>query len=110
MLSERPRSRIVSIIPGMEMGAPERTLTSSGSVASPNRRPTSVSTRAMWTRISSSRPSGQPDARYARQAAVVTTKAGGTGKPSSVAMTEMFAALPPTSCLSSGSGRPCGWS
>ena len=34
----------MSIIPGIETGAPERTLTSSGSAGSPNRRPTAAST------------------------------------------------------------------
>ena len=38
--SLRPRLRIVSIIPGIDTGAPERTLTSSGSAGSPKRRPT----------------------------------------------------------------------
>ena len=38
-----PRSRIVSIIPGIDTGAPERTLTSSGSAGSPKRRPSAAS-------------------------------------------------------------------
>ena len=37
----------MSIIPGIETGAPERTLTSSGSAGSPNRRPTAASTSAI---------------------------------------------------------------
>ena len=45
--SFRPRFRIVSIIPGIDTGAPERTLTSSGSAGSPKRRPTAASTRAI---------------------------------------------------------------
>ena len=78
-----PRLRIVSIMPGIETGAPDRTLTRSGSAGSPNRRPTRSSMRAMCVRSSPSRPSGQPLARYALQAAVVIVNAGGTGSPSS---------------------------
>ena len=43
--SLRPRLRIVSIIPGIDTGAPERTETSSGFVASPNRLPVTRSRR-----------------------------------------------------------------
>ena len=95
----------MSIIPGMDRGAPDRTLTSSGSAASPKRRPTSASIRAMWPRISSSRPSGQPLARNSLQAAVLIVNAGGTGSPSSVAIVAMFAALPPMTSASSVRGR-----
>ncbi len=41
--SLRPRFKTVSIIPGIENAAPERTDTSSGSVASPRRFPVFVS-------------------------------------------------------------------
>ena len=104
--SLRPRLRIVSIIPGIEIGAPDRTLTSSGFAGSPKPWPTSCSMRAMWARSSSSRPAGQPCARYSLQAPVVTVKAGGTGSPRSTAMTMRFAAFPPTSRLTSGKVRP----
>ena len=77
------RLRTVSIIPGIDTGAPERTLTSSGSAVSPKRRPMTVSIAPIPARISSSRPSGQPPARYARQASVEIAKPGGTGRPSS---------------------------
>jgi hypothetical protein len=103
-----PRSRIVSIIPGIDTGAPERTLTSSGSAESPNRRPTVSSTSAIAARISSSRPSGQPSARNRRHVWVVMANPGGTGSTSSRAMTPRLAALPPTSALASSSDSPCG--
>ena len=44
--SFRPRLRIVSIMPGIEARAPERTETSSGCSRSPKLRPTDFSTRA----------------------------------------------------------------
>jgi hypothetical protein len=105
-----PRFRIVSIMPGMETGAPDRTLTSSGSPGPPKRRPTSPSIRAMCSRSSASRPSGQPLARYSLQVAVVIVKAGGTGSPRSTAMTARLAALPPMSRLTSANGRSWRWS
>ncbi len=105
--SFRPRFRIVSIIPGIDTGAPDRTLTRSGSVGSPKRRPTAVSTSAIRARISSSRPSGQPFARNSRQVAVVIAKPGGTGRPRSRAITPRFAALPPTSAFASSSVPGC---
>jgi len=49
---------MVSIMPGMERGAPERTETSSGSAASPNFLPTSFSSRRMFSSTSFSRPAG----------------------------------------------------
>ena len=57
--SLRPRLRIVSIIPGIETAAPERTETSSGSSGSPNRFPAFDSSEAMCSAISASRPVGQ---------------------------------------------------
>ena len=59
-----PRSRIVSIIPGIEIAAPERTETSSGLEGSPKPAPVACSSRPMCSSISSSRPSGScpPDA------------------------------------------------
>ncbi len=44
--SLRPRFSTVSIMPGIDARAPERTETSSGFVGSPNFRPTRLSTRA----------------------------------------------------------------
>ena len=106
--SFRPRFRIVSIIPGIEIGAPDRTLTRSGSDGSPKWRPTAASIPAIRTRSSSSRPAGQPLARKLRQVAVVITKPGGTGRPSSRDITPRLAALPPTSALTSASVPECG--
>ena len=98
----------MSIIPGIETGAPDRTLTSKGSAASPNRRPTAASTSAIRARSSSSRPSGQPPARNARQVSVVTTKPGGTGSPKP-SISPRFAAFPPTSASTSSRGSSNAW-
>jgi hypothetical protein len=100
----------VSIIPGMETGAPERTLTSSGLAGSPKRRPSVASSRPMCSLISSSSPSGQPSDRYSRQVAVEMAKPGGTGRCRSLAMAAMLAALLPMIFLISDSGRPWSWS
>jgi hypothetical protein len=48
----------VSIIPGMENFAPDRTLTSSGSAGSPSLRPIACSIARRWAVTSSARPSG----------------------------------------------------
>ena len=55
-----PRLRTVSIIPGIENLAPERTDTSSGSPGSPMRLPIAFSRRARALATSSVSPSGQP--------------------------------------------------
>ena len=99
----------MSIIPGIDTGAPERTETSSGSAGSPNRRPVAASTSAIRSRSSASRPAGQPVARTSRQVAVVIAKPGGTGsRRSGPSIRARFAALPPmsarTSCGSSSNG------
>ena len=49
----------MSIIPGIETAAPERTDTSSGSSGSPSACPSCCSSRPTWPAISSSRPSGR---------------------------------------------------
>ena len=51
----------MSIIPGIEYFAPDRTLTSSGSSGSPSRRFISFSSRPVCRSISSERPGGQPE-------------------------------------------------
>jgi hypothetical protein len=81
-----PRLRIVSIIPGIETAAPERTETSSGFPASPKPFPVCVSSAAMCSSTSSSSPSGTspPPTRYARHASVVMVKPAGTGTPRAV--------------------------
>ena len=56
--SFRPRLRTVSIIPGIENLAPERTLTRSGFDASPKPLPVRRSTSLTASRTSSQSPSG----------------------------------------------------
>ena len=68
--SPRPRLRIVSIIPGIETAAPERTETSSGSSGSPNRLPVFSSSRATCPATSSSSPSGSSPLGHVRAAGV----------------------------------------
>jgi hypothetical protein len=58
--SFRPRLRTVSIIPGIENLAPERTLTSSGSFGSPIFLPMAFSSFDRCLAISASRLAGQP--------------------------------------------------
>ena len=54
---------MVSIIPGIECFAPERTETSKGSAASPNRRPLTSSSRAIAAFASSRTASGSVPSR-----------------------------------------------
>ena len=58
-----PRSRIVSIIPGIDTGAPERTLTSKGLAGSPNCRPSCSAIRWTCACRTVSSASGQPAVR-----------------------------------------------
>ena len=76
----------MSIIPGIEIAAPERTETSSGSSGSPKRLPVFSSSARRCSSISGSRPSGTAlsFSMYAREASVVTVKPAGTGTPSCV--------------------------
>ena len=97
----------MSIIPGIENLAPERTLTSSGSVGSPRPRPILRSSSATWVRISSSRPAGHPDLMYARDASVEIVKPGGTGSFSTLVISARLAPLPPRRSLYSIGGRRC---
>ena len=53
-----PTFRTVSIIPGIENAAPDRTETSRGSLLSPSERPMLASNRAMWSVTSTARPAG----------------------------------------------------
>ena len=88
--------RTVSIIPGIENFAPERTDTSSGSCASPSFLPRACSSAAMCSAISTANPSGTvPTARYARHASVEIVNPGGTGNPS-FTISARFAPLPPS--------------
>ncbi len=94
--SLRPRFSTVSIMPGMDMGAPERTDTSSGSCASPIFLPmrSSRSTRYSW--MVSSAPSGQvlSAVAYSMQVWHEIVKPGGTGRPM-LAISARLAPLPP---------------
>ena len=79
-----PTSRIVSIIPGIDFSAPERTETNSGARASPRRRSIACSSQPMPATsplriafIAVSSPATTPAQRL-----VGRTKAGGTGKRS----------------------------
>ena len=60
LASLSPRLSTVSIIPGIENLAPERTDTNSGLVASPSLRAIFFSNVAMWAAISLSSDAGQP--------------------------------------------------
>jgi adenylate kinase family enzyme len=96
--SPRPTLRIVSIIPGIEIAAPERTDTRSGSWASPKSLPVSCSSRSTCSAISSSSPAGirLPFRMYSRQASVVIVNPAGTGSPSCV-ISASPRPLPPSS-------------
>ena len=87
----------MSIIPGIETTAPERTDTSSGRSASPSARLTRPSKASSASSISSASPSGQaPPAREAAMhASVVTVKPSGTGMPSE-SISASPAPLPPS--------------
>ncbi len=76
----------MSIIPGIETAAPERTETSSGSSGSPSFLPARSSSAARCFSISSARPAGNDFAlrMYSTHAAVVMVNPAGTGIPSAV--------------------------
>ena len=94
--SVAPRSSTVSIIPGMEIAAPDRTDSSNGADGSPSRRPVAASSSASAASTCASSSFGtSPAARNSRQAAVVTTKPGGTGSPIR-AISARFAPFPPS--------------
>jgi hypothetical protein len=70
----QPRLRTVSIIPGIDTGAPERTDSSSGTGPAPNVFPVRSSSAASRANTSSTSPPGTaPSARKRRQASVETT-------------------------------------
>ena len=99
LASLRPTFSTVSIIPGMENCAPERTLTSSGSCRSPSRRPV-LSSRCRSAIVTCTRrsPGSEPRERNSRQASVLMVNPGGTGRPSLV-ISARFAPLPPSSAF-----------
>jgi hypothetical protein len=78
----------VSIIPGIDAGAPDRTETSSGFSPSPNTLPVALSRRARCASTSSGSPAGYfPVREYFAQTAVEITNPGGTGTPIDVIWT-----------------------
>ena len=96
MVSLSPRLSTVSIMPGIENLAPERTETSRGFLASPNRRPIFFSSAFMCRETSSMTPSGRPPwRRCSLQASVVMVNPGGTGRPRLV-ISPRLAPLPPS--------------
>jgi hypothetical protein len=105
-----PRLRTVSIIPGIENLAPDRTETSKGSVGSPSALPMRASSSLRCSATSASRPSGQPPFMYARQASVVMVNPGGTGSSSTDVISARLAPLPPSRSFMSLGGRGCWWS
>jgi hypothetical protein len=96
VLEQRPILRTVSIIPGIDILAPERQDKRRGSLLSPNFIPivSSVALRAAAT--SSLSPSGYlpPSAKYSVQVSVVIVKPAGTGIPI-VHISARLAPLPP---------------
>ena len=80
-----PRLRMVSIIPGIENLAPERTDSSSGAGPPPNERPVISSSRETADRTSSQRSAGtSPASMVSLQTSVVIVNPGGTGRPRKV--------------------------
>ena len=79
--SLRPTLSTVSIIPGMEDAAPERTETSSGSSAWPSFLPMLSRARSRCSVISSARPSGSRSPRRLRRGEVGAARLGGDGEP-----------------------------
>ena len=107
LLSFSPRLSTVSIIPGIENFAPERTDTSNGSRASPRVRPIFFSSAATCFLISASMPFGHPPCMYARHASVVMVKPCGTGRLRTLIISARFAPLPPSRSFISIGGRRC---
>ncbi len=100
-----PRLRMVSIIPGMDTGAPDRTDRSRGTGPAPKLFSIRCSSPAIRAVISSPSSDGiaDPDAaRYSRQARVEMTKPSGTGSPAWVILARP-APFPPSRSTSAGS-------
>ncbi len=96
LASVSPTLRIVSIMPGMENFAPERTDSSNGSRRSPRSRPIRVSSSRRCSPTCSASSTGScPVRKYTRHAPVDTMKPGGTGNPSRV-ISHRLAPLPPS--------------
>ena len=87
----------VSIIPGMEMAAPDRTDSSRGAVGSPSLRPMSFSTACNLATAASHTPDGstRPCLWNALHTSVVMVKPGGTARPMAD-ISARLAPLPPS--------------
>ena len=83
-------------MPGIEITAPDRTDTSSGSLRSPRRLPDRSSSVARCSATCSSSPAGPSSRRYATQASVVIVNPSGTGRPMRV-ISARLAPFPPSS-------------
>ena len=101
--SFKPKLRIVSIIPGIEARAPERTETNKGFSTSPNFDFINSSTPLIDFSTSSfnnSTTASFPFSKYSLQTSVVIVKPGGTGTPIKF-ISARFAPLPPNRFLMS---------
>ena len=90
----------MSIIPGIDSRAPERTETSSGSSGSPSRLPARSSSVRSASATSSASPSGsrRSSRMYRTHASVVIVNPVGTRSgPSTRVISATFAPLPPSS-------------
>ena len=105
MSALRPIFNTVSIIPGMDTAAPDRTETSSGRRDAPNSRPAADCSRVIPA-ASVCRSTGWFAVWVRWHHAVGKTKAGGIGRPT-CAMRNKPQALLPTSCAPPlGNGDP----
>ena len=98
MRDVNPRFRIVSIIPGIDERAPERTETSSGFVGSPKCLSASCSSLRSADSTSGRIPSSEAPRETSAQTDVSIVKPGGTGMPSAV-ISARPAPLPPSVSL-----------
>ena len=108
-LSLSPRFKIVSIIPGIDALAPERTETSNGFSTSPNLDFMSSSTPAIDFSTSFFRratTSSLPFSKYSLQTSVVIVNPGGTGTPIKF-ISARLAPLPPKRFLISALPSAC---
>jgi hypothetical protein len=98
-------SRTVSIIPGIEIAAPERTETSSGFRGDPNPSRVAASSCAIpsWSVLPSA-ASVVCGVRWVRHHDVGKTKPDGTGKPAAAIRIKFQALFPTSSAPPGGSG------